>query len=64
MDDGRGYIITDVGGGMAVLDGNHPYAGWTLRFEIQVMRVELVEEGVSPSLTSLFRISSRLRMTP
>lgn len=30
---------------MAVLDGNHPYAGWTLRFEIQVMRVELVEEG-------------------
>ena len=45
VDDGRGYIITDVGGGMAVLDGNHPYAGWTLRFEIQVMRVELVEEG-------------------
>ena len=45
VDKLGGYIITDVGGGMAVLDGNHPYAGWTLRFEIQVMRVESVEEG-------------------
>ncbi|MCI5849936.1 MAG: FKBP-type peptidyl-prolyl cis-trans isomerase [Sutterellaceae bacterium] len=44
-DGGRGYIVTDIGDGMAVLDGNHPYAGWTLRFEITVLRVETVEDG-------------------
>ena len=38
--EGRGYIVTDFGGGMAVLDGNHPYAGWTLRFTVKVLRVE------------------------
>lgn len=42
---GRGYIVTDVGGGMAVLDGNHPYAGWTLRFTVKVLRSETIEEG-------------------
>ena len=44
-DGGRAYILTDLGGGMAVLDGNHPYAGWTLRFAVKVLRVEEVAEG-------------------
>ena len=44
-DGGRGYILTDLGGGMAVLDGNHPYAGWTLRFAVKVLRIEEVSEG-------------------
>ena len=43
VGDGRGYIVTDVGGGMAVLDGNHPYAGWTLRFTVKVLRVEKID---------------------
>ena len=25
---------------MALLDANHPYAGWSLRFDIQVLKVE------------------------
>ncbi len=39
-DDGRKYRVTDVGGGMAVLDANHPLAGWTLRFVVKVLDVE------------------------
>ncbi len=38
--DGRIYTVTDVAEGMAVLDGNHPLAGWALRFELQVRGVE------------------------
>jgi FKBP-type peptidyl-prolyl cis-trans isomerase SlyD len=38
--DGRIYTVTDVAEGMAVLDGNHPLAGWALRFELQVRKVE------------------------
>ncbi|MGE5338275.1 MAG: FKBP-type peptidyl-prolyl cis-trans isomerase [Gemmatimonadota bacterium] len=35
--DGRTYTVTDVAEGMAVLDGNHPLAGRTLRFDIDVV---------------------------
>jgi FKBP-type peptidyl-prolyl cis-trans isomerase SlyD len=38
--DGRIYTVTDVAEGMAVLDGNHPLAGYTLRFELTVRGVE------------------------
>ena len=38
--DGRIYTVTDTAEAMAVLDGNHPLAGWALRFELQVRRVE------------------------
>ncbi len=38
--DGRLYTVTDVAEGMAVLDGNHPLAGWALRFDLYVRGVE------------------------
>lgn len=38
--DGRIYTVTDVAEGKAVLDGNHPLAGWALRFDICVRTVE------------------------
>lgn len=38
--DGRTYTVTDVAQGLAVLDGNHPLAGRTLRFDIEVLSVE------------------------
>ena len=34
------YIITDIAEGMAVLDGNHPLAGYALRFEVKVLDVQ------------------------
>ncbi len=38
-DDGRKWRVTDVAEGMAVLDANHPLAGWALKFEIKVLSV-------------------------
>ena len=38
--DGRIYTVTDIAEGMAVLDGNHPLAGWALRFDLHVRAVE------------------------
>ncbi len=38
--DGRTYLVTDVAEGMAVLDGNHPLAGRTLRFDVEVVSVQ------------------------
>ncbi len=38
--DGHTYVVTDIADNMAVLDANHPLAGWTLRFEIVVRGVE------------------------
>lgn len=38
--DGRIYTLTDVAEGMAVLDANHPLAGWTLRFDLRVLSVD------------------------
>jgi FKBP-type peptidyl-prolyl cis-trans isomerase SlyD len=42
--DGRIYTVTDVAEGMAVLDGNHPLAGWALRFDLHVRGVERASE--------------------
>lgn len=36
---GRIFTITDIAEGMAVLDGNHPLAGFALRFDITVLEV-------------------------
>lgn len=36
---GRIFTITDIADGMAVLDGNHPLAGFALRFDITVLDV-------------------------
>jgi FKBP-type peptidyl-prolyl cis-trans isomerase SlyD len=38
--DGRSYLVTDLAEGMAVLDGNHPLAGMTLRFDVEIIAVE------------------------
>jgi FKBP-type peptidyl-prolyl cis-trans isomerase SlyD len=38
-DAGRIFTITDIAEGMAVLDGNHPLAGFALRFDITVLEV-------------------------
>lgn len=51
-EDARLYTVTDVAGGKAVLDGNHPLAGIALRFELEVLSVraasaEEIERGVS-----------------
>ena len=51
-EDGNFYTVTDVAGGKAVLDGNHPLAGMALRFFITVVSVrkatpEEVSRGVS-----------------
>jgi FKBP-type peptidyl-prolyl cis-trans isomerase SlyD len=42
--DGRIYTVTDVAEGMAVLDGNHPLAGYALRFDLHVRGVERASE--------------------
>ena len=38
-DDGRKYRVTDVAEGVAVLDCNHPLAGWTLKFVVTVLGI-------------------------
>jgi FKBP-type peptidyl-prolyl cis-trans isomerase SlyD len=42
--DGRIYTVTDIAEGMAVLDGNHPLAGFALRFDLAVRGVERASE--------------------
>ncbi len=44
-ESSRAYIVTDTADGFAVLDGNHPYAGWTLRFAVKILRTEEVNSG-------------------
>ena len=51
-EDSRFYAVTDIGGGSAVLDGNHPLAGLALRFFCEVLGVrtanpEEISRGVS-----------------
>lgn len=38
-DDGRKYRVTDVAQGVAVLDCNHPLAGWALKFVVTVLGI-------------------------
>ena len=38
-EESQTYIVTDIAGGKAVLDGNHPLAGIALRFSLQVLAV-------------------------
>jgi FKBP-type peptidyl-prolyl cis-trans isomerase SlyD len=42
--DGRVYTITELAEGMAVLDANHPLAGWTLRFDLRVLSVDQTDD--------------------
>jgi FKBP-type peptidyl-prolyl cis-trans isomerase SlyD len=50
--ESRNYTVTDIAGGKAVLDGNHPLAGMALRFFIRILSVrsasaEEIRRGVS-----------------
>ena len=52
--ESRIYTVTDVAGGKAVLDGNHPLAGMALRFFLRILSVrtaspEEISQGVSSS---------------
>lgn len=56
------YTITDIAEGMAVLDGNHPLAGFALRFEIKVIDVraataEEIESAEAPAVPDFLRIA-------
>ncbi len=51
-EDGNLYTVTDLAGGKAVLDANHPFAGMALRFFLKVLSVraataEEIRQGVS-----------------
>jgi FKBP-type peptidyl-prolyl cis-trans isomerase SlyD len=53
-EDGSIYRVTDIAGGSAVLDANHPLAGMALRFSVVVLAVraatrEEVDRAVSSS---------------
>ena len=41
----RPYRITDLADGKALLDANHPLAGWTLRFDVKILEIVDVPEG-------------------
>lgn len=43
--DGRVYTVTDRTREVVVLDGNHPLAGRTLRFDLRVVNVERATAG-------------------
>jgi FKBP-type peptidyl-prolyl cis-trans isomerase SlyD len=43
-DEPRVYRVTDVAGGTAVLDGNHPLAGMALRFSIVILTIRKATE--------------------
>ena len=51
-EDGSFYTVTDIAGGKAVLDANHPLAGIALRFYLKILSVraarpEEIARGVS-----------------
>ena len=51
-EDARLYTVTEIAGGKAVLDANHPLAGMALRFFVEVREVrparpEEIDQGVS-----------------
>ncbi|MGE5160208.1 MAG: FKBP-type peptidyl-prolyl cis-trans isomerase [Betaproteobacteria bacterium] len=59
---GRIFTITDIAEGMAVLDGNHPLAGYALRFDITVVDVraaspEEVADADAPRLPEFLRLA-------
>lgn len=46
--DGQELIVTDIDGDKIILDGNHPFAGRTLQFDVTVKNIrEATEEEIS-----------------
>jgi FKBP-type peptidyl-prolyl cis-trans isomerase SlyD len=65
---GRIFTITDIAEGMAVLDGNHPLAGFALRFDITVIDVrgasaEELADAESPRLPEFLRLAEPRQTT-
>jgi FKBP-type peptidyl-prolyl cis-trans isomerase SlyD len=61
---GRIFTITDIADGVAVLDGNHPLAGFALRLEITVVEVrqasaEELADADAVRLPDFLRVSDR-----
>jgi FKBP-type peptidyl-prolyl cis-trans isomerase SlyD len=61
---GRIFTITDIAEGIAVLDGNHPLAGFALRFDITVLEVraanpEELADADSARLPEFLRLAER-----
>ncbi|MGZ8255466.1 MAG: FKBP-type peptidyl-prolyl cis-trans isomerase, partial [Burkholderiaceae bacterium] len=59
---GRIFTITDIAEGMAVLDGNHPLAGLSLRLDITVIDVrsasaEEIEDADATRLPDFLRLA-------
>jgi FKBP-type peptidyl-prolyl cis-trans isomerase SlyD len=47
------YTVTDLSADVAVLDGNHPLAGMSLRFDIEVMEIwEATQDEIEQALTA------------
>lgn len=58
------YMITDIAEGMAVLDGNHPLAGFALRLEIRVIDVRMatadeIEAADASTLPNFLHVAER-----
>ncbi|HET9023678.1 MAG TPA: peptidylprolyl isomerase [Burkholderiaceae bacterium] len=65
---GRIFTITDIADGMAVLDGNHPLAGFALRFDIAVIDVrgasaEELADAEAPRLPEFLRLAEPRQTT-
>jgi FKBP-type peptidyl-prolyl cis-trans isomerase SlyD len=59
LANGLTYVVTDVAEGMAVLDGNHPLAGCTLRFDVEIVAVEAgVAQPEASELPDFLRVVS------
>lgn len=57
-EEGIIYTVTDIAEGKVVLDGNHPYAGIALRFELTVLAVreaseQEIEQGFASDASGL-----------
>lgn len=64
INDNRRYTVTEVANGKALLDANHPLAGYTLRFQIIVQAVEPVtpqmQEQAQASIPSFLSIADKI----
>lgn len=63
-NDGKRYTVTEVANGKALLDANHPLAGYTLRFQIVVLNVEPVtpemEEQAQTAVPDFLTIADKI----
>ena len=67
-EPGRIFTITDIAEGMAVLDGNHPLAGYALRFDITVVDVrgasaDEIAAADAPRLPDFLRLAEPRQQT-